>query len=177
MSHCNSDLWVEVESTWWVPENIQRQYYPIHFTGRTFMTLFTEFCYLFSPSITSTVLDNLLFRDTIKRVLSPLIGILHVSSLNFSLFYATPELGVVIARFLSSSLIGLIYVLPFMLLLFFIKKFQVYPKITRGLGSIWIGWCILLVIADIMRFLLMMMATTGIFGLVILFLTTLTALR
>lgn len=147
------------------------------FAGRNFMMIFNEFYYSFSPNVASIISDNPLFKDTMTRVLYPLIGILQVSSLTFSIFHSTPELGVVVAGFLSSSLIGLIYVLPFMLLLFFIKKFQVSPKIIRGLGSIWIGTCILLVIADIMKFPLMMMVTTGVFVLVTLFLATLTAFQ
>jgi predicted phosphodiesterase len=147
------------------------------FAGSNFMTIFNKFYYSFSPNVASGISDNLLLRDAMKHILYPLIGILHVSSVVFSIFYALPELGVVITGFLSSSLIGFVYVLPFMLLLFFIKKFQISPKIIRFLNSIWIVTCILLVIADITKSSLLMMPTTGIFVLVTLFLTTLTAFR
>jgi hypothetical protein len=147
------------------------------FAGRNFMTIFNAFYYSFSPSVASIISDNPLFRNTMKLVLYPLIGILHVSSVAFSIFDTLPELGVVIAGLLTSSLIGLVYVLPFMFLLFFIKKFQISPKILHILGSIWIGTSVLLVIADAMKTPLMMMATIGLLVLVTLFLTTLTAFQ
>jgi len=147
------------------------------FAGSSFMEGFNGFYYSFSPSVASVIARNSLLRDIMKGILYPLIGILHVSSAAFSIFYALPELGVVIAGILASSLIGIVYFLPIMLLLFFIKKFQVSIKIIRLTGYIWVGTFILLVIADVTKLSLMMMATTGTFVLVTIFFVTLTHLR
>jgi hypothetical protein len=147
------------------------------FSGSSFMTVFNEFYYSFSPNIASHIIRNPLLRDIMKGVLYPLMGILRVSSIAFSLFYTLPELGIVITGILTSSLIGLVYFLPLMLLLFFIKKFYISIKILHLLGSIWVGNFIFLIIAEISKLPLMMMVTTGTFVLVTLFFVTLTSLR
>jgi hypothetical protein len=147
------------------------------FAGSSFMTVFNRFYYSFSPSVASVIADNSPLRDVMTVVLYPLIGILHVSSVSFSIFYSLPELGVVIAGILASSFIGIVYFLPFILLLFFIKKFQVSIKIIRLMGYIWVGTFMLLIIAEVTKLSLMMMVTTGTFVLVTIFFVTLTSLR
>jgi hypothetical protein len=46
-------------------------------------------------------------------MLYPLLGILNVSRLTYSLFSASPEFAVVMAGLVASSLIGLVYLTPF----------------------------------------------------------------
>ncbi|MFQ6086387.1 MAG: hypothetical protein ACE5OY_09070, partial [Candidatus Bathyarchaeia archaeon] len=55
---------------------------------------------------------------TVMRVaLYPLIGILHLSRVAYSLFAFSPELGVVVAGFVASALIGAMYVALSLMLL------------------------------------------------------------
>ncbi len=133
------------------------------FTGSSFMDVFNRFYYSFSSSVASVIARNSPLWEVMKGILYPLIGILHVNSAAFSIFHALPELGIIIAGILTSSLIGIVYFLPIILLLFFIKKFQVSIKIIRLVGYILVGTFILLVIAEVTKLSLMMMATTGTF--------------
>jgi hypothetical protein len=87
------------------------------------MDVFNRFYYSFSSSVASVIARNSPLWEVMKGILYPLIGILHVNSAAFSIFHALPELGIIIAGILTSSLIGIVYFLPIILLLFFIKKF------------------------------------------------------
>ena len=71
-----------------------------------------------------------------KVILYQLMGILHVSSATFSVFSALPELGVVIAGLVASSLIGIVYFLPPALIISLVKKFKVSAKIVRLTGFV-----------------------------------------
>jgi predicted phosphodiesterase len=147
------------------------------FAGSSFMNVFNSFYYSFSPTAASVIANNSPLRTVMKGILYPLIGILHVSSAAFSIFHVFPELGVVISGILASSLIGIVYFLPIILLLFFIKKFQVSSKIIRLTGYILVGTFILLVIAEVTKLSLMMMVTTGAFVLFTMLFVTLTSLK
>jgi len=113
-----------------------------------------------------------------KGVLYPLIGILHVSSAAFSVFSFIPELGIVVAGFIASSLIGMIYFVPTALIISLKKKFQVSAKIVRALALIfWGGGSIkALVIAEIFKSPVRMVVT-GAFVFATICATMLTALR
>ena len=56
------------------------------FAGSNFMEVFNRFYYSFSPSVASTISDHGALRGVMKIVLYPLVGILHLSSIVFSLF-------------------------------------------------------------------------------------------
>ena len=112
-----------------------------------------------------------------KVILYPLIGILHVSSITFSVFSFIPEFGVVAAGLVASSLIGVIYFLPIVLMLSFFKKFKVSGKIVRLMGLVWVGSLITIFVAEISTSSLMMMVSTGMFVLVTISVVTLTSLR
>ncbi len=147
------------------------------FTGSSFMTVFNEFYYSFSPSVASVIADNSPLRDIMKVVLYPLIGILQVSSAVFSVFSFSPELGVVIAGSVASSLIGVTYFLPLALILSFFKKFKVSAKIPRLTGLIWACSIATICVAEISKSPLMMMVATGAFVLITITTATLTSLR
>ena len=146
-------------------------------SGSSFMKIFNGFYYSFSPSVASFIADNLVLRDIMKVILYPLIGILHVSSVVFSIFSFLSELGVVIAGLVASSLIGIVYFLPTALIISLKKKFQVSVKIVRLMGLIWISNVLTLVLAEITKSPSMMIVTTGAFVLVTITTVTLTSLR
>ena len=147
------------------------------FAGSSFMTVFNEFYYSFSPSIASVITDNSLLRDIMKVILYPLIGILHVGSAAFLVFSFVPEFGVVVAGLIASSLIGIVYFLPFALILSFFKKFKVSDQLVRLLGLVCGGSIITLIIAEVFKYPPMMMVSTGAFVLVTISVATLTSLR
>ena len=146
------------------------------FAGSSFMTVFNGFYYSFSPSVASVIAESSPLRDIMKVVLYPLIGILQVSSAVFSVFSFFPELGIIAAGLISSSLIGIVYVLPLALILCLKNKIKVSEKNIRFTGIFWMGSALTLVIAEGLKLPSLMMVSTGAFVLVTLATTTLTSL-
>ena len=141
------------------------------------MTVFNEFYYSFSPKIASVIADNSALRDIMKVVLYPLIGILQVSSAVFAIFSFIPEFGVVIAGLVASSLIGIFYFLPLVLIIDLKKKFKISEKLICFLNIFWIGSALTLIIAEVLKIPSIMMISIGAFVLVTITTATLTALR
>jgi peptide/nickel transport system substrate-binding protein len=147
------------------------------FAGNNFMIAFNKFYYSFSPSVASVITDNSALKDIMKVILYPLLGILQISSTVFSVFSVLPELGVIAAGFIASSLLGIIYILPLALLVGLKKKVQVSIKIVRLLGLILISSVLLLFLAEIFKSPTMMIMSTSVFVLVTITTTTLYSLR
>ncbi len=147
------------------------------FAGSSFMTVFNGFYYSFSPGVASTISDNGVLRKAMKVVLYPLIGVLRLSYLVFSFFGFSPELGVVMAGLVASSLIAVVYVLPWVLLLGFLKKFRLSTKTVRLTGLIWVGNVVAIALAETQQSPLLMMAASGAFIIVTICLTTLATIK
>ena len=147
------------------------------FAGSSFMNVFNEFYYSFSPSVASIIAENSILRDIMKGVLYPLIGILHLSSTIFSSLSFAVELGVILAGLVASALIGIVYVLPLALIFSFIKKIKISRKIILIMGLIWIGSIMTLFIAEVSNSPLIMMISTSIFVIVTISTSVLTSLR
>jgi hypothetical protein len=147
------------------------------FAGSSFMTAFNGFYYSFSPNVASIIADNSALKDIMKMVLYPLIGILHVRSAVFSVFSFLPELGIIFAGLIASSLIGMVYVLPVALIFRYFRKFKVSEKTTRLLDLVLISSVLVLVLAEIFQVPSIMMLSTGTFVLVTIATATLTSLR
>jgi hypothetical protein len=81
--------------------------------GSAFMEVFNAWYYSFSPSVASLIAVNDPLRAPIRVILYPLLGVLGISSLTYSIFGGAPEFAVVIAGLVASSLIGLVYLTPF----------------------------------------------------------------
>ena len=147
------------------------------FAGRSFMMAFNDVYYSFSPNVASIISENGVLKGTMKGALYPLIGILHLSSAAFNLFSFNPELGVVMAGLIASSLIGLIYILPFALILSLIKKVKISSKITRLMGVVWAISILVIFVAEVTKSPLIMMASTSIFVLATMNLITLVVIN
>jgi len=81
--------------------------------GSAFMEVFNAWYYSFSPSVASYIAANDPLRAPIRVILYPLLGVLGISTLTYSIFSGTPEFAAVIAGLVASSLIGLVYLTPF----------------------------------------------------------------
>ena len=77
--------------------------------GSAFMEVFNAWYYSFSPSVASFIAANDPIRAPARAVLYPLLGVLGITTLTYSLFSSSPEFAVVIAGLIASSLIGLVY--------------------------------------------------------------------
>jgi len=77
------------------------------------MDVFNAWYYSFSPSVASVIANSDPLRTSVRLLLYPLLGILTLSSLTYSVFSWAPEFAVVMAGLVASSLIGLVYLTPF----------------------------------------------------------------
>jgi peptide/nickel transport system substrate-binding protein len=147
------------------------------FTGSNFMTVFDSFYYSFSPSVASAISGNEKVRGILKAILYPLIGVLQLSSTVFSLSSYLPELGVVLAGLVASTLIAVIYILPWVLLRCLLKKFKLSARSIRWMSLVWVGSLASIALAEATRSSLWMMVSTGTLVLTTMYLTTLALTR
>ncbi|MFC1486594.1 NosD domain-containing protein [Thermoproteota archaeon] len=143
------------------------------FAGSNFMEAFNAFYYSWSPSVAPTISENIGLKDGMKVVLYPLMGILHLSSTSFSVFSIIPEMSIVIAGFVASSLIAVVYVVPWIFLLRFFKKFKVPIKSFFCIGIGWIISIVFITVAEVVKSSPIMTVSTGAFVLLTMALTTL----
>jgi len=80
--------------------------------GSAFMEVFNAWYYSFSPSVAGVIAGSDALRVIMRVALYPLLGILGLSSLTYSMFSAAPEFAIVMAGLVASSLIGLVYLTP-----------------------------------------------------------------
>jgi len=79
------------------------------FAGSQFLKIFNAFYYSFSPMVARSIADSGLLRETVKTLLYPLIGTLHISSAIRPILGYWPEIAVVVSGLATSFLIGLVY--------------------------------------------------------------------
>jgi len=147
------------------------------FAGTNFMAVFNTWYYSFSPIVASNIANTEPLRGLMKGILYPLIGSLRLSSAVFSLFSYNPELGILIAGLVASSLISIIYVLPFSLLFSILRRVTPSERIIKLTGLVWVGSLITIFLAEASTSSLLMMASTGILVLATMWLTTLVVVR
>ncbi|MEM4675719.1 MAG: CFI-box-CTERM domain-containing protein [Nitrososphaerota archaeon] len=82
------------------------------FAGSSFMNVFNAWYYSWSPYVASAMQACEPLRQTVKYVLYPLIGILHVSEALYGPLSFSPEVGVTVVGIITSFLIGLVYFAP-----------------------------------------------------------------
>lgn len=114
-------------------------------SGNEFMKVFNQFYYSFSPSVAGYIYAHPEVRMGMKIVLYPLMGILRSSAITYSLLSFAPELAIVVAGLVASSLIGLVYFTPIALALLIgtrrlgraqLRTRHLVPVATIGLVSI-----------------------------------------
>jgi hypothetical protein len=140
------------------------------FAGSQFMRVFNDWYYSFSLSVASFIAQQPVAKAIMKVALYPLIGTLHLSSMAYSAFFFSPELGVVIAGLVASSLIGIVYfTLPATILLAIVKRFKKKTLKTKQFQLLVILWLIsvaLMLLGEITFSSTLMMAATVSFVLV-----------
>jgi streptogramin lyase len=95
------------------------------FAGRSFMEVFNEFYYSFSPVVARTVASSQTIAAPVRVLLYPLIGILQASSTAFHAMDLAPEAGIVLAGVFASALIGIVYVTPLVLGIRYLLKKEI----------------------------------------------------
>ncbi len=135
------------------------------FAGSQFMNVFNAWYYSFSPTVAEHVKNNLVFRNVVQAAVYPLLASLYVAQWSYSGLSFAPELAVVVAGLVASSLIGVIYFAPITLLVVRVarrKQIRI-GDINKPLMIAWISSIALIVIAEIAMQPTLMMAGTAAF--------------
>jgi hypothetical protein len=135
------------------------------FAGSQFMNVFNAWYYSFSPTVAEHVKNNMAFRNVVKAAVYPLLASLYVAQWSYSGLSFAPELAVVVAGLVASSLIGVIYFAPITLLVVRVarrKQIRI-GDINKPLMVAWISSLALIVIAEIAVLPALMMAGTAAF--------------
>ena len=144
------------------------------FAGSNFMNVFNAWYYSFSPKLASEIALNDVLRGFMKIILYPLIGILHLSAISYSLLSFNSEIGVMVAGLIASSLIGLEYFTPCVLIPCLIKKIKIPTKILHVLLLILVVSVGCIIVTEMTQWQIVMTFSTTIFVLTTMFLSTLT---
>ena len=112
------------------------------FAGRNFMTAFNAFYYSWSPCVARAEYENPMLRSLIRSSIYPLLFILDLSKSVAKPFSVIPELAALISGLAASSLIGLIYLAPPILIIWLILRLKgrkavlrlTYPAMALALG-------------------------------------------
>jgi hypothetical protein len=134
-------------------------------SGTAFMVAFNAWYYSFSPQTANQIARSGLARSIMQVTLSPLVGILTLSSATFQATQSIPELAVLLAGLLASGLIGAFYLgLPLTLLRTH-KRFRAQTigrLMERALASVLGAALVLLAIGELTNYtpLLMISAAT-----------------
>ena len=131
------------------------------FAGRCFMTVFNAWYYSFSPTVASVIASHELLRNIMKILLYPLIGILHLSAVTFSLLRFNAEFAIVVSGLVASSLIGITYFTPATLILCIIKRMKITLRVIQIQLAIWTISIGCIAIAEIVKWTELMMISTA----------------
>lgn len=135
------------------------------FAGSQFMNVFNAWYYSFSPTVAEHVKNNLALRNVAKVALYPLIGILHLAQWSYSALSFAPELAVVAAGLVASSLIGVVYFAPVVLLAVELaRRKRLHIGLTdKPLAVAWLATLVLIVVAELSSLSALMMFATATF--------------
>ena len=152
------------------------------FAGSGFMKAFNVWYYSFSPSVANFIADHPAVRVAMKILLYPLVAILHISASAYVAFNFNPELAVCVAGLLASGLIGVVYFSPFALaILAILKRTRRLSFSLRNvvpIAYVWVASVGFLVLSVLTLSPVAMMASSAIFVLTTIGLTSLsTALK
>jgi len=122
-------------------------------SGTQFMTAFNAWYYSFSPAVAIFIDQHPLTKPPMRVILTPLLGILSVSRMSFFALASYPDISVIVAGLIASTLIGIVYAFPLLFVLLVIIR-RAYPfRLTTGvfkvLGAVTVTGLALLVAGDL----------------------------
>ncbi|MGQ9639263.1 MAG: COG1470 family protein [Candidatus Bathyarchaeia archaeon] len=116
------------------------------FAGREFMEAFNLWYYSFSPQIASWLSENPPAKESMKVMLIPLLGILHLSERIYGTFTFAPEPAIIMAGVVASFLIGLTYLWVPGFILLKICSFKSCRRLASSILLIWAASLIILAV-------------------------------
>lgn len=105
-------------------------------SGTQFMTGFNVWYYSFSPVVANFIDQHPVTKPPMRVILTPLLGILSLSKMSYFAVSSYPDIAVIVAGFVASMLIGVVYAFPLVFVLLLVLR-KVYPfTLTRGVIKI-----------------------------------------
>jgi len=92
------------------------------FAGSSFMKAFNNYYYSFSPAVAHIIEQHPFLSQGTRLLLSPLLTALHVASVVFHNLETTQELAAILSGVVASTLIGLTYLGPALVILRILPK-------------------------------------------------------
>jgi len=137
------------------------------FAGTSFMAVFNSFYYSWSPSVAGQIWQSESLQSIGRVLISPLLGILHVSTMVNSILSFNPEIGIVMTGLVAAFLIGAVYFTPPTLIpLYALKRRKKALPKAKQLRPLLIPWAVSLVLiylGGILASPLLTMGATGTF--------------
>lgn len=108
------------------------------FAGSNFMNVFNAWYYSFSPAVARYEYSDTTARTSVKLMLYPAIGVLHLASSTYTLLGFQPELAALAAGLMAGFLIGLVYLATPMFSVLYLARNTIDSRISRRAGK-WIA--------------------------------------
>jgi M6 family metalloprotease-like protein len=147
------------------------------FAGSQFMTAFNAWYYSFSPYVAEFISSHSAIQALARATLYPLVGSLHLAAVAYGALNFNPELGVVAAGLIASSLIGLVYFSPpvTLALSLLMRRWKIILRLSqlKPLGIVWLISVALMLLGETLASPAIVMAATTLFVLATLSLSAL----
>ncbi len=146
--------------------NFRDQQITATFAGSNFMQVFNAWYYSFSPAVAQYESSHATVRTVAKVALYPLIDILQLASLTYTLTASQPEFAALVAGLAASSLIGLVCLAIPMVPVFWLSRNRLDPRtksrVARWLAAILTALIVGFIVSEIFALpVLMMVVSTG----------------
>lgn len=112
------------------------------YAGRQFYVAFNAFYYSWSTPVAGFIESNSVLKPIVKTMLYPLLGILKFTALvSTPIFEFNAEVAAVLAGFITSSLIGAIYVSPVFIAVFLLAR-KYGRRVKPSMGFVKTLWAL-----------------------------------
>ncbi len=118
--------------------NFRDQQITTTFAGSNFMQVFNAWYYSFSPAVAQYESSHATVRAVAKVALYPLIDVLQLASLTYTMAASQPEFAALVAGLAASSLIGLVYLAIPMVPVFWLSRNR-FDSRTKSRVARWLA--------------------------------------
>jgi len=135
------------------------------YLGSRYVTALNAIYYSFSPAVARSIDENPSVKPVMRLILAPLIGIVLLSQVMYSLLSFSPGFATVVFILFGGALVGLVYIMPVMLSALWVagkKRWQV-PALSslKPLAVLWAGLLAALVLSAVLKIDLIAVLSSG----------------
>jgi peptide/nickel transport system substrate-binding protein len=137
------------------------------YTGSRFMPGFNTWYYSFSPQVSSYINDHPFTKPAMQVILTPLLGIVRVSQIGYSLLAFNPELATFAALIIGSTMYAGFYVFPFVVAIMGVAQGRGWKgwniQNMKPVAGVWAAIAVLLVLGVLLSLDLLTTVASGLF--------------